>query len=57
MKHCETNETTETKKGAKENLYDKIPLTVRQLDIIILMMIALFIVFFVAGVLKGNRII
>ena len=55
----ETNKThkkTEIKKGAKENLYDKIPLTVKQLDIIIVVMIALFIVFFVIGILKGNGI-
>ena len=57
MKHDETHEKTEIKKGAKENLYDKIPLTVKQLDIIIAVMIALFVVFFVVGVLKGNKII
>ena len=47
---------TEIKKGTKENLYDKVPLTVKQLDIIIAVMIALFVVFFVIGVLKGNGI-
>ena len=47
----------QSEKGAKEKLYDRIPLTLKQLDIIILMMIALFVVFFVIGVLKGNRII
>ena len=52
-----THRKTEIKKGAKENLYDKIPLTIKQLDIIIVVMIALFIVIFVIGVLKGNGII
>ena len=49
-----TNEKTEIKKGAKENLYDRIPLTLKQLDIIIAVMIALFVVFFVIGVLRGK---
>ena len=53
MKQDETNEATE-KKGAKECLYDKIPLTLKQLDTIIAVMIALFVVFFVIGVLKGK---
>ena len=53
MKYYETK----IKKGAKENFYDKIPLTVKQLDVIIMVMIALFIVFFVIGILKGNGII
>jgi hypothetical protein len=44
-------------KGPKERLYDKIPLTVRQLDLIILALIALLIVFFVLGSLVGNGII
>ena len=52
MKHKENIEAA-INKGAKENLYDKIPLTVKQLDIIIAVMIALFMVFFVIGVLKG----
>ena len=56
MEHDKTNEKAGIKKGAKENLYDKIPLTVKQLDIIIAVMIALFVVFFVIGVLKGNGI-
>ena len=52
-----TNEATEKiEKGAKENLYDKIPVTLKQLDIIIAVMIALFVAFFVIGVLKGNGI-
>ena len=51
MKHDDTNETTDTKKAAKGNLYDKIPLTLKQLDIIIVVMIVLFIVFFAIGVL------
>ena len=49
--------TTKIKKGAKEHFYDRIPLTTKQLDIIILVLIALFVVFFAIGVLKGNGII
>jgi len=49
--------TNKTKKGAKEHFYDRIPLTTKQLDIIILVLIALFVVFFVIGVLKGNGVI
>ena len=52
----EINKKAEIKKGAKENLYDKIPLTLKQLDIIIVVMILLFIVFLIIGVLKGNGI-
>lgn len=46
-----------TKIGAKEQLYDKIPLTKAQLDIIIVLLVIAFIVFFVIGALKGNGII
>ena len=53
IKKVHNNETKEDK-GAKECLYDKIPLTLKQLDIIIAVMIALFIIFFVIGVLKGK---
>ena len=41
-------------KNAKERLYDKIPLTARQLDIIIIALIVAFIVFVVVGALVGN---
>ena len=57
MEHDETDKKAEIKRGAKENLYDKIPLTVKQLDVIIGVMIALFIAFFAVGVLKGNKIL
>ena len=57
MKYYETKETDEIKKGAKENLYDKLLVTIKQLDIIIMVMIVLFFVFFVIGALKGNGII
>ena len=63
MKYYETNGTNdsnkkaEIKKGAKENLYDKLPFTIKQLDIVITVMIVLFVVFFVVGALKGNGII
>ena len=57
MKHDEANKTTEVKIGAKESLYDKIPVTLKQLDIFIAVMVGLFIAFFVIGILKGNGII
>jgi hypothetical protein len=44
-------------KSSKENLYDKIPLSKKQLDIIIAILIAAIIVFFVFGALIGNNII
>lgn len=44
-------------KGFKENLYDKIPLTVKQLDIIIFLLLVAFVVFFIIGALKGNGIL
>lgn len=45
------------RKGSKEWVYDKIPLSVKQLDIIIVVLIAALIIFFVLGALKGNGII
>ena len=45
------------RKGSKEWVYDKIPISVKQLDIIIVVLIAALIVFFVLGALKGNGII
>lgn len=53
IKEAETGPT----KGLKENLYDKIPLTVKQLDIIIILLILAFIFFFVFGALKGRGIL
>ncbi len=41
----------------KEKVYDKIPLSVKQLDIIIVLLIIAFFVFFALGALKGNGII
>ena len=41
-------------KNAKERLYDKIPLTARQLDIIIIALAVAFVVFMVIGALVGN---
>ena len=57
MKHDETNETTEIKIGMKESLYDKIPVTLKQLDVFIAVMVVLFIAFLTIGILKGNGII
>ena len=45
------------KKPVKESFYDRIPLTKKQLDIIIIILIAAVILFFVLGALKGNHII
>ena len=47
-------ETPNGSKGPKESLYDKIPLTVKQLDIIIILLIAAFFVFFILGALAGR---
>ena len=44
-------------KGPKERLYDKIPLSVRQLDLIIICLAVAFAVFIVLGVLAGRGII
>ncbi|MDR1537350.1 MAG: hypothetical protein LBU32_05025 [Clostridiales bacterium] len=49
--------STNASKGPKEKLYDKIPLTLHQLDIVIVCLIILLIVFFVIGSLVGNGII
>jgi len=42
-------------KGRKESLYDKIPLTKRQLDVIIAILIAAIIIFLTLGALIGNN--
>ena len=44
-------------KNAKERLYDKIPFTKKQMDIIIAVLIVAFVVLFVLGALKGNGLI
>ena len=44
-------------KGKKEELYDKIPITKKQLDVIIIILFAALIIFLVVGTLVGNRII
>lgn len=44
-------------KPAKEGLYDRIPLTKKQLDVIIVILVAAIIVFLVIGALVGNRIL
>lgn len=44
-------------KNAKERLYDKIPLTKKQLDVIIAVLIVAFVVVFILGALKGNGLI
>ena len=43
--------------GRKESLYDKIPLTKKQLDVIIIILMAALIFFIVLGALIGNGII
>ena len=43
-------------KGYKERLYDKIPLTLKQLDIIIYMLAGIFILFIIYLVLKGTGV-
>jgi len=48
---------TPAEKGTKESFYDKIPITKKQLDIIIAILFAALIIFLVFGTLIGNRII
>jgi hypothetical protein len=43
--------------NAKERFYDKIPLTVKQLNVIIVIIILAIILFLVVGALVGNGII
>ena len=61
MNGIKNNEVSEDKvadnRNMKEKLYDKVALTKRQLDIIIVMLIISFVAFFVLGALKGNGII
>ena len=45
------------KKFTKESFYDKIPLSKKQLDYIIIFLVAMIIIFIVIGALLGNRII
>ncbi len=45
------------KKPAKERLYDKIPLNVKQLDIILIVLAVAFVVFLVIGALVGNGVL
>ena len=47
----------EIPKGPKERFYDKIPLTVKQLDLIIICLAAAFVIFFILGVLAGKGIL
>jgi hypothetical protein len=55
------NQEIETKppvyKGSKEKLYDKIPLSKKQLNIIIVILIVAIVVAFTLGALIGNGII
>lgn len=51
------NDKQNNKNGIKENLYDKIPLTKSQLDVIIFILLIAFVVFFVLGALIGNGVI
>ncbi len=44
-------------KNAKERFYDKVPLTVKQMDFILWALALLFIVLLIVGALKGNHII
>jgi len=43
----------ESPKGFKESIYDRIPLTVRQLDIIIIVLVVAFVFFLALGIWKG----
>ena len=41
----------------KEDLYDKLPFTLKQLDIIIAVLVVLFVVAFIVGAMKGKGVI
>lgn len=45
----------EAKAPLKETLYDKIPLTYRQVDILVKVMIGVIVVLLVVGTIMGNR--
>ena len=47
----------EIPKGPKERLYDKVPLSVKQLNLIIICLVIAFFVFFVLGILAGQGVI
>lgn len=44
-------------KGYKERLYDKIPLTLKQLDIIIYVLAGMFALFIIYMILKGTGVL
>jgi len=46
---------SQEEKGHKESLYDKIPLSKKQLDVIIIVLTVAIIIFIVLGVLVGNN--
>ena len=50
-------EQQEKSQGVKEDLYDKIPLSKKQLDIIIVILIIAFLTVLTFGVLVGNDIL
>lgn len=50
-------EQQEKSQGVKEDLYDKIPLSKKQLDIIIVILIIAFLAVLTFGVLVGNDIL
>ena len=44
-------------KNAIHRFYDKLPVTYKQVDIAVKILVALFIIFLVVGVLKGNGVL
>lgn len=50
-----TEEQNNTPPHAKESLYDKIPLSYKQVDIISKVLIGLLVVVLVIGIATGNR--
>ena len=41
--------------GTKEHIYDRIPLSKKQLDVIIIVLIIALLFFFIVGAIVGNR--
>ena len=52
----ETQEARPGPQNAKEQFYDKIPLTYRQVDILVKVLIGVLVVALVVGILTGSRL-
>lgn len=55
MEDKDKNKPEETPKNPVERLYDKIPLTYKQVDIIVKVLIGVLAVVLILGFIQGNR--